>query len=190
MISALFTQENSVYKKLGVDCWDINRDARLWPGGNSIVAHPPCRSWGQLSHMAKPRPDEKELAVFAVNQIRKWGGVLEHPRASKLWPHMGLPRPGYYDQFGGFTLCVNQSWWGHRAQKKTLLYVVGVRSSEIPDYPLNFDRIDYTVTSSIRKASGRRAKGRLGSHENMATPIEFAKWLVNLAELCNKKNKL
>jgi hypothetical protein len=104
MVSVLFVQEDSIYKSLGVDCWDINRDARLWPGGNSIVCHPPCRSWGQLSHMAKPRPDEKQLAIWSIQQIRKWGGVLEHPRASKLWPEMNLPRPGYYDEFGGFSI--------------------------------------------------------------------------------------
>ena len=33
----------------GFDCWDIERNALNWPGGNPIVAHPPCRAWGQLS---------------------------------------------------------------------------------------------------------------------------------------------
>lgn len=56
-VSVLYTRSDSVYKTLGVDCWDMERDARLFPGGNPIVAHPPCRAWGQLSHMAKPRPE-------------------------------------------------------------------------------------------------------------------------------------
>ncbi len=185
-VSVLFVTSDSVYKKLGVDCWDIERDARNWPGGNPIVAHPPCRAWGQLSHMAKPRPDEKHLAIFSINQIRQWGGVLEHPRASKLWPTMKLPKPGEVDSFGGFTLCVNQSWWGHRAEKKTLLYICGFDKSNLPNIPIRFDRIDYTVTSSIRKSSGRRAKGRLCSKENMSTPIEFAEWLIEVANRCNK----
>ena len=85
MISALFVRMDSIYKQLGVDCWDIERDARLWPGGNSVVAHPPCRAWGQLAHFSKPREGEKELAILSVNWIRQWGGVLEHPRTSKLF---------------------------------------------------------------------------------------------------------
>lgn len=187
-ISVLFCRPDSVYKKLGFDCWDIDRDARLWPGGNSIVCHPPCRAWGQLSHMSKPRPDEKQLAVWSIHQIRKYGGVLEHPRASKLWPSMNLPMPGTIDECGGFSLCVNQHWWGHRAQKKTMLYIFGIDKNDLPDIPISFDRIDFTVTSSIRKSSGRRLKGRLNDKENEATPIKFAQWLCDVAEKCNKIN--
>lgn len=190
MVSVLFVREDSVYKTLGVDCWDIHRDARTWPGGNPIVAHPPCRAWGQLSHMAKPRPDEKELAIFAIQMIRKYGGVLEHPRASKLWPHLNLPKGDKTDEFGGFTLCVNQSWWGHKAQKKTLLYVCGVGRKDIPPMPIRFDRIDFTVTSSIRKSTGRRLKGRLGTKDNEGTPCEFAKWLVELASKCKQDENI
>jgi len=82
-VTVLFTQHNSIYEKLQADCWDIVRDARNYRGENPVVAHPPCRAWGQLSHMAKPRPDEKELAFFAIEQVRRVGGVLEHPAASK-----------------------------------------------------------------------------------------------------------
>lgn len=184
MVSVLFARQDSVYKTLGVDVWDIERDARKWPGGNPIVAHPPCRAWGQLSHMAKPRPDEKELAIYAIGQIRKYGGVLEHPRASKLWPTMKLPIGEQVDEYGGFSICVNQSWWGHKAQKKTMLYICGIPRRDLPKIPIRFDRIDFTVTSSIRKSSGRRLKGRLGNKENEATPIEFAKWLIEVASKC------
>ena len=90
-ISALFVRKDSIYKTLGLDCWDIDRDGRRWPGGNPCIAHPPCRAWGQLSHMANPREGEKDLAIFAVNRIRMYGGVLEHPRASRLWPCLNLP---------------------------------------------------------------------------------------------------
>jgi hypothetical protein len=190
LVSVLFVRSDSVYKTLGVDCWDIERDARKWPGGNPIVAHPPCRAWGQLSHMAKPRPDEKELAIFAINMIRQHGGVLEHPRASKLWPHMNLPKGDQIDEFGGFSICVNQSWWGHLAQKKTMLYICGIKRSEMPAVPIRFDRIDFTVTSSIRKNSGRRLKGRLTTKHNEGTPIEFAKWLIELADKCRTNENI
>lgn len=105
MVSVLFARQDSIYKTLpDCDVWDIERDALKWTGGNPIVAHPPCRAWGQLSHFAKPRDGEKELAVWAVDQIRTWGGVLEHPARSKLWPALKLPLPGRRDDFEGFSV--------------------------------------------------------------------------------------
>lgn len=187
MISALFVRKDSVYKDLGVDYWDIDRDARLWPGGNAIVAHPPCRAWGQLSHFAKPRENEKELAIYAVNQIRTWGGVLEHPRASRLWKHMNLPMPGKgFDEYGGYSVCVNQSWWGHRATKNSLLYIVGCPVNELPIMPIKFDAITHTVSSRIKLKSGRRTKKELTKKQREETPLEFAKWLIQVAEKCHK----
>ncbi len=186
MVSVLFARQDSVYKTLGVDVWDIERDARLWPGGNPIVCHPPCRAWGQLSHMAKPRPYEKQLAIFAIEMIRKWGGVLEHPRASKLWPHMELPMPGEIDEYGGYSICVNQSWWGHLAAKNSLLYIVGCQKKDLPKLPIRFDAITHTVSSKIKKYTGRRVKKELSKKQREETPIEFAKWLINVAQNCNK----
>lgn len=116
MVAALFVRKDSVYKTMpNVDAWDMDRDARNWPGGNPIVAHPPCRGWGGLSHMANATEEEKELAVWSIAQIRKYGGVLEHPKKSKLWPHLSLPKPGKgFDQYGGWTLGVAQQWWGRK----------------------------------------------------------------------------
>jgi len=74
MVSILYVREDSIYKSLDVDCWDFNRDARTWPGGNVVVAHPPCRAWGKMAQFSKPRKDEKDLAIHAVNSIRTWGG--------------------------------------------------------------------------------------------------------------------
>lgn len=55
-VATLFVSPASFYKSMqSVDCWDIGRDARQWPGGSPLIAHPPCRAWGQLHHMAKPR---------------------------------------------------------------------------------------------------------------------------------------
>lgn len=186
MISVLFARRDSVYKCLCDDVWDIERDARNWPGGNPVVAHPPCRAWGGLSHMAKPRPDEKELAIFAVRKIREFGGVLEHPKTSRLWDVMRLPAPGDRDCFGGFTLCVDQFWWGHKARKATFLYVVGCEPKDVPTIPMRLDAVEYTVASKIKKYSGRRTKKEISKKEREATPVDFAKWLIELANKCKK----
>ncbi len=181
-VAALFVRSDSIYKTIpGVDAWDIDRDARLWPGGCPIVAHPPCRAWGQLSSWAKPRHDEKELAVFAVDQIRMHGGVLEHPYRSSLWPVIGLPDCGDRDTFGGWTMPVHQHCWGHRAEKRTKLYIVGCNPRDVPPFPIRLDE----PTHSIGLYSGRnRTKLELPKKEREKTPSAFAQWLVDLARLC------
>jgi len=124
VVSALFVRRDSVYKELNIDAWDIDRNALLFSGGNPVIAHPPCRSWGQLSHLAKPRAGEKELAIWAIEQVRNCGGVLEHPRNSKLWKYMSLPMPGKgCDQWGGvFYLCRSILVGAWCEEKYTVVY--------------------------------------------------------------------
>lgn len=148
---------------LSVDCWDASRDARKYDGPHPVVAHPPCGPWGRLRHLY--RGNEHDCAPRAVEQVRRWGGVLEHPAGSLLWDN-GLPckRPsgthckhaaedggpccecGYEhlpysdhaeDSLGGYTIEVDQCEWGHVARKRTWLYLVGVprEALEAPPFP-------------------------------------------------------
>jgi hypothetical protein len=74
-VAALFVRKDSAYKSLAdVDAWDVMRNAKYWPGGCPVVAHPPCSQWGALSHMANRDPAEKSLGLIAVEFIRRWGG--------------------------------------------------------------------------------------------------------------------
>lgn len=184
-VAVLFARRNSVYKQLpGCDVYDIDRDARNFAGSAPVVAHPPCRAWGRLRRQANPRPDEKELAIFAVEMIRKNGGVLEHPEASTLWPAAGLPEPGARDAWGGHTLCVNQSWWGHKAEKRTRLYIVGVEPKELPAIPLTMHEPSHIVAQSGRRKDGTRRPRRrpeLTKAAREETPPDFAAWLCELA---------
>lgn len=186
-VSALYVRKDSVYKELGIDSWDIERDARLWPGGNPIIAHPPCRAWGKLSHFAKPRDGEKELAIRAVKLIREWGGILEHPAASRLWPTMNLPKP---DEFGGFSVCVDQFWFGHKAQKKTLLYICGCSQNDLPPIPLRLDAITHVVGLNKKNRFGRVNDNRkeITRSEREHTPVELAKWMIKVALKCKSKS--
>lgn len=175
-VAVLFCRPDSVYKTLpGCDVFDISRDARTYRGNLPVVAHPPCRAWGRLSHFAKPRHDEKELALFAVETIRKCGGVLEHPTGSKLWKAAALPPPGARDQFGGFTFPVFQHWFGHRAEKSTFLYIVGVEPKDLPDFPLSLEYPQFVVQSAL---PGRK---HISKKEREHTPVSLAYWLVDLA---------
>lgn len=173
-IAVLFARQDSIYKSLpGCDVFDIERDARTFAGGVPVVAHPPCRAWGRLRAFAKPRHDEKDLARWAVQQVRMYGGVLEHPASSMLWPDQKLPQPGERDEFGGWTLPVHQHWWGHRAEKATLLYIVGCEPAELPPMPIRLDEPTHVVQS--RKRSGYRP--HITKAEREQTPIDFAIWL-------------
>lgn len=121
--------------------------------------------------MAKPRADEKALGLHAADMVRRWGGVLEHPADSKLWAAAGLPMPGGRDGFGGFTLPVWQSWWGHRAPKASWLYVVGIEPSALPAIPM------------VLGDPGGRIEN-MGKAERERTPPALASWLVELARCC------
>lgn len=184
-VAVLFARADSNYKAMpGVDVWDAERDARRWPGGVPVVAHPPCRAWGTLRHMAKPRPDEKGLALFAIAQVRQFGGVLEHPVRSTLWPVAGLPAVGELDAWGGWTLPINQSDWGHRAEKGTLLYIVGCAPADVPPLPLVLGEASHVICSSKRRKDGGRPWVTVAEREH--TPPELAAWLVELARRCRK----
>ena len=180
-VAALFTRADSVYRALGVECFDLARDARSFELDCAVIAHPPCRAWSRLRTFAKPRPDEKDLARWALHVVRHCGGVLEHPSGSALFREGGLPRPGSIerDSFGGWCLPVSQSWWGHRAEKRTWLYVCGVEPRDVPRMPLSLGRASHTCGSAVRDKSTRRPE--ISKSEREHSPVAFAQWLVELA---------
>jgi hypothetical protein len=192
-VAVLFARADSVYKSLpGCDVWDAERDARKWPGGCAVVAHPPCRAWGRLAHMANPRSDEKDLARWAVQQVRTWGGVLEHPAGSKLWADQGLPRPGSVDAFGGWTFGIHQHDWGHKAEKATWLYIVGIGSRGIPDVPLRPGAATHVIASSTARQHRGHPMFRpeVTKAEREHTPPSLAEWLVALARRCRVEQEV
>lgn len=177
-VAVLFARSDSVYKSLpGCDVYDIERDARTWPGMSPVVAHPPCRAWGRLRTFAHPRPDEKALGPLAVSFVRRFGGVLEHPAESTLWGTLLMPWPGRApDQFGGWTMAVDQFHFGHRAQKPTWLYIVGVHPDDLPPVPFR----DGRPTHCIRPAAGSSLPS-VPKPEREHTPVHLAEWLVEVA---------
>lgn len=183
-VAVLFARADSIYKTMpGCDVWDIERDARKWPGGAPVVAHPPCRAWGRLSHMANPRPDEMDLARWAVARIRQFGGVLEHPAGSRLWADQALGTHKTPDAWGGWTLPIAQSWFGHRAEKLTRLYIVGCSPAEVPMMPLRLGEASHVIaSSSARQVRGHpQFRPEVTRPEREQTPPELAAWLAELA---------
>lgn len=194
IVAALFVRADSIYKTLpDVDCYDAERDAKTWRGGCPVVAHPPCRTWGRLRHFAKAPAHEHALGPWAVEQVRRWGGVLEHPQGSRLFAHCGCALPGgLIDEWGGMTLQIDQFHWGHKARKRTFLYIVGTR-----DFPAMPNRIGQPTHVIDGWGTGRRLRRERGltnlpaiQHwEREATPSELAVWLVELARRCERDKR-
>lgn len=137
MIAALYVQTNGVYFGLDdVDPWDEARDARLYEGPWPVVAHPPCARWCMLAplnasmHAHLPVGDDGGTFAAALDAVRRFGGVLEHPAYSYAWPAFHLPRPrrGGWTQTlldDGWVTEVSQAAYGTPVRKRTWLYYVG-----------------------------------------------------------------
>src|SRR5262252_9279401 len=101
MIAALYIDPRGPYPRMpDVDCWDERRDARKYEGPYPVVAHPPCGPWGKLRHLCTKQ--DSSCGPVAVDKVREFGGVLEHPAHSRLFVECGMPRTGELpDPWGG-----------------------------------------------------------------------------------------
>ena len=185
LVAVLFARRDSVYKDcIATEVFDEDRDALTFQGGLPIVAHPPCRTWGCLKAFAKAPPTEHALGPWAVEQVRRWGGVLEHPKGSSLWRECGLPRPkGLPDEYGGWTLEVDQFHWEHKARKRTWLYIVG--TTDVPTMPKREGKPSHCVG----RPGGPRKPDQIPccpKPDREKTPKAFAEWLLALSRKCQK----
>lgn len=136
-VAILYCDPRGPYPKMeGVECWDEQRDARLYAGPHPVVAHPPCERWGRYWHggpsarVRRVKGDDGGCFAAALAAVRAYGGVLEHPEASHAFAAYGLAKPpkrGGWEPAGdgvGYVCCVEQGHYGHRARKATWLYAV------------------------------------------------------------------
>ena len=167
----------------GVEVWDSDRDATAYEGPFPVVAHPPCGHWGALAWNCKQPQSWKDCGPRAVQQVRAYGGVLEHPANSRLWKECGIPRPGEFsfDSAGGWSIEVRQVEWGHKAQKRTWLYFVGIEPIPILR---PFPGRESTHVMGVPLHKGR-TKPCLPKSERHLTPPLFAAWLVECARSVN-----
>lgn len=198
-VAALYVARGGVYFGLpDVDPWDEARDARLYNGPWPVIAHPPCERWGRYWHggpsakVRRVKGDDGGCFAAALASVRRWGGVLEHPEASAAWATFGLktpPKSGGWISAGmhdpGWTCCVEQGHYGHRARKATWLYAVGVELPVLRWGRSAGERLDEGFHSSderrAARAAGRKPRRRLSKKENAATPIPFRDLLLSMA---------
>lgn len=187
-VAALYVDARGVYGSMdGVDPWDVERDATGYPGPHPVVAHPPCGPWGQLRHLC--RHQRMDLAPRAVGQVLRWGGVLEHPRNSRLWDLWHAPPPGGLPQRWGrwlvWTVDVEQVRWGHACRKPTRLLCVGVPPLAFPRHPppRHPTHVVSTYNADRDEKTRMRHDGLLVASGPIRrrTPLPFAEFLVGLA---------
>lgn len=190
-VAVLFARVDSIYKTMpACDVWDAERDARRWTGGAPIVGHPPCAQWSSWAAFAHKNEDVKALAPWCVDRIREEGGVLEHPTSSRVWKFKSLPEPGGLpDEFGGWTLEVDQFRWGHKAEKMTRLYIVGCPPEQIPTIPPRIGEPTHTMRSVTKEMRAAGYKPELLKKDRDKTPPAFAAWLVELARMTRKPSQ-
>ena len=190
-VAALFVQPDGCYTGLtSVDAWPESRDARTYCGPCPVVAHPPCQLWGRMAAVNYARwggdhnhpGNDGGCFAAAVEAVRRWGGVLEHPATSNAWAAHGLIDPasmGWQQTIDGGWVCeVWQSAYGHRANKATWLYYFGAN----PPEQLNWRRIvgSHQIGYPDQRGKGRN-KPTLGKKEANATPVGFRDALLALA---------
>jgi hypothetical protein len=133
-----------------------------------------------MRHFSRRDDEQKALAPWALSQVRKWGGVLEHPFKSQLWEEYDLPLRSQVDEFGGYTIAMPQFWFGHPADKATWFYIVGCPVENLPAIPFRMGRAQECVTTS----RGKRTEKEMKKSERTRTHKQMAEWLVEVARRC------
>jgi hypothetical protein len=192
VIAALFVERGGVYYGLpDVDPWDEERDARQYSGPWPVVAHPPCTAWCRLAGLVEARWGHKKgedggCFDSALESVRRFGGVLEHPAHSDAFKAFSLPIPqrgGGWSRglCGGWSCYVEQGRYGHGARKGTWLYSFGV-----PLQALRFGWSKDNGGKAVVSNCGNRipldgSRVRLIKKEAARTPLEFRDALLSIA---------
>jgi hypothetical protein len=109
--------------------------------------------------------------LFALEQVQKNGGCLEHPYASKLWKHPDILKTG-------FIISVDQFDFGHTAHKPTKIYICGIDKQQMPALP---EKSKLTAEKSITgQVPGTK---RCTNYERIYTPQKMCEWLIKIALL-------
>lgn len=194
MIAALFVEKGGCYYGLaGVDPWDITRDARTYPGPHPVVAHPPCERWGRFSTGSPLKKTYRTGAddgcfASALDSLKAFGGILEHPAHSKAWEAFGIKEPAKcgwtWDDNHGIWVCqVEQGHYGHCARKPTWLLVRG----ELPP-ELRWGPAPQRIPQKRLEERGRASAVRCGMVayqsrlQRQRTPPAFRDLLIEIAQ--------
>ena len=188
------SRKGPYWARADVDAWDEERDARLYDGDMPVVAHPPCAAWCQLAGLRQaryglPKGEDGGCFASALANVRRCGGVLEHPAFTRAWAEHDLAAPpafGWARTLAGEWVCeVSQCAYGHRARKLTWLLYVGNTPPAVLDWSRPAPR---GVVSGARNNCGRPMNQRVWAAEASRTPPRFAEALISLARASESQN--
>jgi hypothetical protein len=201
-VAVLFCDPRGSYSQVeGVDLWDEKRDARLYAGPHPVIAHPPCSRWCRLAGLVEARWGHKRgedggCFASALDSVRRWGGVLEHPAYSDAWIEFQLPEPNRGGGWqrglcGGWSCHVEQGAYGHVARKSTWLYAHGTTppamlwgKSGVPGQDWHSGgghRTKAYVSWCKNHTDAFDMRTRVGKKAAAATPIAFRDALLSIA---------
>lgn len=214
MIAALFVAKDGAYFGLpDVDPWDEARVARTYAGPHPVVAHPPCSRWCRLAGLVEKRWGHKRgedggCFKAALNAVRTYGGVLEHPAWTDAWPAFGLAKPipgaGWMRTLDGGWVChVEQHHYGHPAKKATWLYAYGLTNPPQLNWGIVPDNQSQALVSWCGNRTRPRAvvgslrhhgkdvdpRPRLNRKAASATPPAFREVLLQIARSVKEQRK-
>jgi hypothetical protein len=199
VISALFVATNGPYFGIpDVDPWDIQKNAKNYVGSNLVIAHPPCERWGRYAR-GGPNPRARRFEIgddggcfeSALKNVRRCGGVLEHPAGSHAFTRFQIPKPprsGWSspDSFGGRSCQIDQGNYGHKAKKATWLYAILAVFPEL-DWSKAQNKMKLedgfhskSEARRIRTSAGYQPIKRLSKIERIHTPTAFRDLLLSL----------
>jgi hypothetical protein len=198
-VAALYVATGGVYYGLpDVDPWDEARDARLYAGPWPVVAHPPCQRWCRFAKQVEGLygykvGDDGGTFYAALDAVRTYGGVLEHPAGSLAWASYGLPEPR---STGGWTLSlldggascyIEQGRYGLPMRKATWLYAC------LPDYPklrwgrrIDTEAGEFKWNAYLYKRPQNRNRPRLPASILAQTPVAFRDVLLDMARSASR----
>ena len=201
-IVALYIEEDGVYCGLpNVDPWGPKRDARRYSGPHPVIAHPPCSRWSGFAYGSplaikqghrKISGDDKGCFKCALSDVRRWGGVIEHPYRTQAFKFFGInhpPRHGGWiraDEWG-WICSVEQGRYGHPVAKPTVIYAV---RTELPELNWGVTKVmdsDYPEEMVLRHGIEKCRKAGLMSYlvnkgnDRSKTPVAFRNLLIELA---------
>ena len=207
-VAALYVEMGGNYYNLpNVIPFDKEDDARMYGGPWAVVAPPPCQRWGKMwkgqpgnikKGLVERKGDDQGCFKSALFDVRRFGGVLEHPEHSNAWKHFGLNKPpregGWIDAGDGYgwTCRVEQGQYGHYCPKPTWLYACGLAIDDLPElrwgvHPVTDDMfpksavekhgIDYCRKAGLMAFMGGGRDSYIRNH----TPTEFRDLLIAMA---------
>lgn len=171
-ITILCADPDSNYFRLNdpeLDIWTSKRDAWKYNGTNPVICHAPCQQWSRLRAFANFNMSEKMIAYHCWELMMKHGGIFEHPAGSSFFKAVKADFKKIHS--------VDQHWWNFPARKRTYLYT---HNCSLLSTPLNFNHVEYVVTTNKRNKKGERIGKPEMKHEHRSKmTVEFCRFLVD-----------